>query len=203
MTFTLPPLPYAYNALEPFIDEQTMMFHHDKHHAAYVEKLNAALEKYPDLQTKSIEELLKNVNSLPEDIKVTVKNNGGGHFNHTLFWDIMTPGGSKTPVGQTKNLIEIAFGNFEAFVEKFSASAVGRFGSGWVWLVKTGDRLEITDTPNQDNPLMDKTGTPILGLDVWEHAYYIQYKWQRADYVSAWWNLVNWEKVEGNLQQAV
>ncbi len=203
MTFTLPILPYAYEALEPFIDVETMTIHHDKHHAAYVEKLNAALEKYPELQNKTIEELLKDISSLPQDIKIAVKNNGGGHFNHSLFWEIMTPGGSKEPIDQTKTLIEASFGSFEAFKEKFSTAGIGRFGSGWVWLVKSGDKLEIIDTPNQDNPLMENTGTPILALDVWEHSYYLKYKWQRGEYIKNWWNVVNWTKVEEKLPQPV
>jgi len=160
MTFILSQLPYDYNALEPYIDEQTIKIHHDKHHGVYVEKLNAALEKYSNLAAKNIEELLTDINSLPEDIRTVVKNNGGGHFNHTHFWEVMTPGGNKEPVGKTKNLIETSFGSFQAFKEKFSAAGVGRFGSGWVWLVKGGDGFEIVDTPNQDNPLMDGQEIP-------------------------------------------
>ncbi|MBX4205687.1 superoxide dismutase [Candidatus Microgenomates bacterium] len=203
MSFVLPNLPYDYNALEPYIDKETMTIHHDKHHGAYVEKLNAALEKYPEFANRSIEEILMDLQSLPEDIRVTVRNNGGGHFNHSLFWEIMSPAKNSTPVGEIKNLIDSTFVDFETFKEKFSTAGVGRFGSGWVWLVAKDHKLEILDTPNQDNPLMEAKGTPILGLDVWEHAYYLKYQNKRPDYIKEWWNLVDWEKVETNFNKIV
>lgn len=203
MTFQLPALPYAFNALEPYIDELTMTIHHDKHHGAYVDKLNAALEKYPELQSKSIEELLKDLNSLPEDIRTQVRNNGGGHFNHSFFWEVMAPNKDSQPVGVVKNAIDTSFGSFETFKEKFSAAGIGRFGSGWIWLTVDKQRLEIIDTPNQDNPIMDGKSSPILGLDVWEHSYYLRYFNKRADYINAFWNVVNWEKVEENFKKTV
>jgi len=202
MAHELPPLPYDYNALEPHIDEQTMRIHHDKHHAAYVNNLNAALEGHPELAAKSIEELLQNLDSVPENIRTAVRNNGGGHYNHTLFWEIMKPGGAKEPSGELAAAINEAFGSFEAFKEAFSKAAATRFGSGWAWLVVTKDgKLAVTSTPNQDTPIMDGD-TPILGLDVWEHAYYLKYQNRRPDYIAAWWNVVNWDEVAARYQAA-
>jgi Superoxide dismutase len=202
MAHELPPLPYDYNALEPHIDEQTMRIHHDKHHAAYVNNLNAALEGHPDLAQKSIEELLQNLDSVPENIRTAVRNNGGGHYNHTLFWEIMKPGGAKEPSGELAAAINEAFGSFEAFKEAFSKAAATRFGSGWAWLVVTKDgKLAVTSTPNQDTPVMDGD-PPILGLDVWEHAYYLKYQNRRPDYIAAWWNVVNWDEVAARYQAA-
>lgn len=195
MAFTLPPLPYDYSALEPHIDEQTMRIHHDKHHGAYVNNLNAALEPHADLQKKSVEDLLGNLDSLPEAIRTPVRNNGGGHANHTMFWEIMKPGGATEPGGALAQAMEKAFGGFSQFKEQFTKACLGRFGSGWGWL--TLDRsggLAIESTPNQDSPLMSGK-LPILGCDVWEHAYYLRYQNRRPDYVSAWWNVVNWSEV--------
>ena len=192
MAFTLPPLPYDYAALEPHIDEQTMRIHHDKHHDAYVKNLNAALESHPDLQKQSIEELIGGIDRLPEAIRTPVRNNGGGHANHTLFWEIMTPGGARDPSGELANAITSSFGGLAQFKEQFAKACAGRFGSGWAWLVNDGNGgLAIESTPNQDSPLMDGK-TPVLGCDVWEHAYYLKYQNRRPDYVSAWWNVVNW-----------
>ena len=191
MAFTLPPLPYDYNALEPHIDEQTMRIHHDKHHDTSVKNLNAALESHPDLQKKSIEELIGGLDALPEAIRTPVRNNGGGHANHTLFWEIMTPGGAKEPSGALADAITSAFGGFTQFKEQFAKACAGRFGSGWAWLVKDRSGLAIESTPNQDSPLMSGK-TPVIGCDVWEHAYYLKYQNRRPDYVSAWWNVVNW-----------
>jgi len=195
MAHQLPPLPYAYNALEPYIDERTMMIHHDKHHATYVNKLNDALANYPDLQQKSIEELLGNLDAVPEAIRTAVRNNGGGHANHTLFWEIMGPNAGGAPTGELAAAIDAAFGSFDNFKKQFSDAAANRFGSGWAWLIvdKSG-KLAVTSTPNQDTPLMEGN-TPILGLDVWEHAYYLKYQNLRPDYIAAFWNVVNWENV--------
>ncbi len=195
MPFTLPPLPYDYNALEPHIDEQTMRIHHDKHHAAYVNNLNAALEPHAALQGKSLEQLIGNIDALPEAIRGPVRNNGGGHWNHTFFWEIMAPGGAKEPGGKLAAGIEKLSGNLGAFKEAFNKAGVTRFGSGWAWLVtdKTGT-LSIESSPNQDNPLMAGK-TAILGCDVWEHAYYLKYQNRRPDYLAAWWNVVNWTEV--------
>jgi Fe-Mn family superoxide dismutase len=190
----LPPLPYDYAALEPHIDEQTMRIHHDKHHATYVNNLNAALEKHPDLQKKSVEELLRGINSVPEDIRTMVRNNGGGHANHTMFWEIMGPKGSGQPSGAIADAIKAAFGGFDQFKEQFAKAAVGRFGSGWAWLIDAGGKLVIESSANQDSPLMEGK-KPILGLDVWEHAYYLKYQNRRPDYIAAWWNVVNWDAV--------
>ncbi len=201
MAFSLPPLPYDYTALEPHIDEQTMRIHHDKHHATYVTNVNAALENQPELQGKSIEELLRDINSVPENIRTAVRNNGGGHANHTLFWEIMGPNGGGQPTGELAAAIDQAFGSFEAFKEQFAKAATTRFGSGWAWLLADGGRLEITSTQNQDNPIMEGR-TPILGLDVWEHAYYLKYQNRRPDYLAAWWNVVNWEEVSKRFEQA-
>ena len=195
MAFSLPPLPYDYNALEPHIDEQTMRIHHDKHHQAYVNNLNTALESAPALQSKSVEELLTSLDSVPESIRMAVRNNGGGHYNHTLFWEIMTPGGSATPVGALASSIDNTFKGFDAFKEQFNKAGVGRFGSGWAWLTmdKSG-ALAIESTPNQDSPV-SAGKIVILGNDVWEHAYYLKYQNRRPDYLAAWWNVVNWTEV--------
>jgi Fe-Mn family superoxide dismutase len=190
----LPPLPYDYTALEPHIDEQTMRIHHDKHHATYVNNLNGALEKHPDLQQKSIEDLLRGINSVPEDIRTVVRNNGGGHANHTMFWEIMGPKGSGQPTGAIADAIKAAFGGFDQFKEQFAKAGVGRFGSGWAWLIDAGGKLVIESSANQDSPLMEGK-KPILGLDVWEHAYYLKYQNRRPDYIAAWWNVVNWDAV--------
>lgn len=195
MPFELPPLPYDYTALEPHIDEATMHYHHDNHHNTYVTNLNNALAKHPALADKRLEDLLTNLDAVPEDIRTAVRNNGGGHWNHTFFWEIMGPGGGGEPSGELAAAITSAFGSFANFQEQFKAAALGRFGSGWAWLVadKSGS-LSITSTPNQDNPLMEGK-TAILGIDVWEHAYYLKYQFRRAAYVDAWWNTVNWSKV--------
>jgi Fe-Mn family superoxide dismutase len=195
MAFELPSLPYASNALEPHIDQQTMEIHHGKHHAAYVNNLNKALEGHADLQNKSLEELLGSINSLPQNIQTAVRNNGGGHANHSLFWQIMGPNGGGQPTGELANAINQAFGSFDAFKQQFAAAGAGRFGSGWAWLLVAPDgSLSITSTANQDSPLMEGK-QPILGLDVWEHAYYLKYQNRRPDYINAWWNVVNWEEV--------
>jgi Fe-Mn family superoxide dismutase len=195
-------LPYAYNALEPHIDEQTMHLHHDKHHAAYVTKLNGAIEKHPELGSKSAEELLRNLSALPEDVRGVIRNNGGGHVNHTMFWQLMGPGKGGNPTGAIGDAINKTFGGFDAFKEKFEAAGVNQFGSGWAWLVrtKTGE-FKITSTPNQDNPISNGE-FPVLGNDVWEHAYYLKYQNRRPDYLKAWWNVVNWDEVNKRLGQA-
>src|SRR6266436_4441090 len=195
MAFTVPPLPYPFDALEPYIDAKTMEIHHDKHHGAYVNNLNKALEGHADLQSKSIDDLLKNLDAVPESIRTTVRNNGGGHWNHALFWTLMKKGGGGEPKGDLATAIASTFGSFSAFQEKFAAAGVGRFGSGWAWLIKNkGGKLEVISTPNQDSPLMDGN-TPVLGCDVWEHAYYLNYQNRRPDYIKAWWNVVNWAEV--------
>lgn len=195
MAFTLPKLPYEFNALEPHIDARTMEIHHGKHHQAYVNNLNAAIEKHPELSDRSLEELVKNWSSLPEDIRPAVRNNGGGHYNHSMFWELMSPKGGGEPKGALADAIAKAFGDFAKFKETFTAKAVGQFGSGWGWLVKNSDGgLAVVSTPNQDNPITDGQ-TPILGVDVWEHAYYLNYQNRRPDYVAAWWNVVNWDEV--------
>ncbi|MFZ2877354.1 MAG: superoxide dismutase [Enterococcus aquimarinus] len=194
MTYQLPKLPYGYDALEPYIDVETMHIHHEKHHNAYVTNLNAAIEKHPELGSKSIEELIADIDALPEDIRTAVRNNGGGHANHTFFWEIMAPKAGGEPVGELKTAIDEAFGSFTDFKAKFKAAATTRFGSGWAWLVLKDGKLEIISTPNQDSPLMEGLA-PILGLDVWEHAYYLNYRNVRPDYVDAFWNVVNWDKV--------
>jgi Fe-Mn family superoxide dismutase len=201
MAHTLPELPYPANALEPVIDAQTMQIHHGKHHAAYVNNLNAALEKHPDLQSKTVEQLVSDLNSVPADIRAAVRNNGGGHVNHTLFWQLMKPGAGGQPSGKLADDIKATFGSFDSFKEQFAKAGATRFGSGWAWLIVTADKkLAITSTPNQDNPIMkgvaEQTGTPILGVDVWEHAYYLKYQNRRPDYLSAIWNVINWSKVE-------
>jgi superoxide dismutase, Fe-Mn family len=198
MAFTLPPLPYDFSALEPHIDAKTMEIHHDKHHQAYVNNLNAAIEKAPELASKSLDDLMKNVNSLPEAVRTAVRNNGGGHWNHSMFWQIMAPKAGGEPGGKVGDAIRKSFGDFSKFREQFAAAAAGRFGSGWAWLVNSGGKLSITSTPNQDNPLMDGQRA-ILGVDVWEHAYYLKYQNRRPDYVNAWWNVVNWGEVEKRL----
>ena len=200
MAFTLPPLPYPSDALEPHIDKTTMEIHHDKHHGTYVNNLNKALESAPDLQNKSIEEILTNFNSVPEQIKTAVRNNGGGHANHSLFWNLLSAKGGGAPTGDIEGVITSNFGSFDSFKEKFAAAATGRFGSGWAWLVKDGSgKFEITSTANQDSPLMEGK-KPILGLDVWEHAYYLKYQNRRPEYIAAWWNVVNWDEVNQQLK---
>jgi superoxide dismutase, Fe-Mn family len=195
MAFEVPALTYEYNALEPTIDEATMHLHHDKHHQAYVTNLNAAIEKHPELGSKTIEELIKDLSAIPADIQAAVRNNGGGHLNHTMFWESMGPGAGGTPTGALADAITSTFGSFDAFKEQFNDAGVKRFGSGWAWLVKdsTG-KLSIVSTANQDNPISDGL-TPILGNDVWEHAYYLNYQNRRPDYLKAWWNVVNWDAV--------
>ncbi len=194
MAFALPDLPYDFSALEPHIDAWTMELHHDRHHQTYLNNLNAAIEKHPELEGRSVESLLSDLASLPDDVRTTIRNNGGGHFNHSLFWEIMTPGGGGTPVGDLATAIDAAFGGFEPFKDTLSRAAIGQFGSGWGWLYVSGGSLVIKGFPNQDNPLMEG-GVPILGVDVWEHAYYLKYQNKRADYVAAWWNTVNWPRV--------
>ena len=196
MPFTLPTLPYAADALEPHIDKATMEIHHGKHHNAYVTNLNKALESAPELAGKSIEELLANNCAIvPEGIRTAVRNNGGGHINHSMFWTIMGPGKGGVPVGNLARAIMSAFGSVDTFKEKFGQAGATRFGSGWAWLIKSGDKVEITSTPNQDSPVMEGK-YPVMGLDVWEHAYYLKYQNRRPDYISAWWNVVNWEAIE-------
>jgi len=197
--YSLPQLPYSYDALEPYIDKMTMEIHHTKHHQGYINNLNSALEKYPEFHNLELEEILKNLNQLPEEIRTTVRNNGGGHYNHTLFWEIMKPNGGGEPKGKLKEEIEKNFGSFEEFKKLFSETAIKHFGSGWAWLVITPDKkLKVYSLLNQDNPLMNGD-IPIMGLDVWEHAYYLKYQNRRAEYVEAWWYVVNWDKIEENL----
>jgi Fe-Mn family superoxide dismutase len=199
MAFVLPELPYAFDALEPHIDARTMEIHHGKHHAAYVSNVNAALENHPELASKSLEELVANPDSLPEAIRTAVRNNGGGHYNHSLFWTVMSPNGGGAPTGELAAAIEAAFGSFDSFKDTFSKAAATRFGSGWGWLGLKGGQLTVISMPNQDAPLMAGV-TPILGIDVWEHAYYLNYQNRRADYISAWWNVVNWDEVARRYQ---
>ncbi|SET63013.1 superoxide dismutase, Fe-Mn family [Salinibacillus kushneri] len=199
--FELPELPYAYDALEPHIDKETMNIHHTKHHNTYVTKLNGALEGHADLQDKSLEDLLGNLDAVPENIRTAVRNNGGGHANHSLFWTVLSPNGGGEPKGEVAEKINAKFGSFDKFKEEFKAAATGRFGSGWAWLVVNNGDVEITSTPNQDTPLMEGK-TPILGLDVWEHAYYLKYQNKRPDYIAAFWNVVNWDEVEKRYQSA-
>ncbi|WP_243386314.1 superoxide dismutase [Bacillus kexueae] len=194
MAFELPKLPYEYDALEPHIDKETMNIHHTKHHNAYVTNLNAALEGNEELLSKSVEEVVANLDAVPEEKRTAVRNNGGGHANHTLFWTILSPNGGGAPAGELADAINAKFGSFESFKEEFSKAAATRFGSGWAWLVVNNGELEVTSTPNQDSPLMEGK-TPILGLDVWEHAYYLNYQNRRPDYISAFWNVVNWDEV--------
>jgi Fe-Mn family superoxide dismutase len=203
MAQELPPLPYPNNALEPHIDVRTMEIHHDKHHGTYVTNLNKALESAPELASKNAEEIVANLSAVPEAVRTMVRNNGGGHVNHSFFWTLLTPGGSNKPVGKLAEAINQNFGSFDEFKEKFAAAAAGRFGSGWAWLVSNGGKLEIGSTPNQDTPLMGKAvagieGKPVIGLDVWEHAYYLNYQNRRPDYVKAFWNVVNWDVAEKN-----
>ncbi|WVE36162.1 superoxide dismutase SodA [Priestia megaterium] len=194
MAYKLPELPYAYDALEPHIDKETMNIHHTKHHNTYVTNLNAAVEGKPDLESKSIEELISNLDAVPEDIRTAVRNNGGGHANHSLFWTILCPNGGGAPTGELADAIANKFGSFDQFKEEFANAAKTRFGSGWAWLVVNNGDLEVTSTPNQDSPLMEGK-TPILGLDVWEHAYYLNYQNRRPDYISAFFNVVKWDEV--------
>jgi superoxide dismutase, Fe-Mn family len=197
----VPPLPYAFDALEPHIDAKTMEIHHDKHHAAYVTNLNKALDGHPDLQGKSVEDLLRGIDSVPEAIRTAVRNQGGGHANHSLFWQIMGPQGGGTPSGDLGTAIQQAFGSFEGLKEKLNAAAAGQFGSGWGWLVVNGGKLEVIARPNQDSPLMENK-VPLLGVDVWEHAYYLKYQNRRPDYLAAWWNTVNWQAVADRYSRA-
>jgi Fe-Mn family superoxide dismutase len=201
MAHELPPLPYDYAALEPHIDTQTMRVHHDGHHGAYVKNLNAALEKHPELQKHSGIELLRNINSIPEDIRTAVRNNGGGHVNHTMFWDIMKPKGGGAPHGQIADALTGAFGNFETFKQKFMDAGIKQFGSGWVWVVSKGHQLEIISTPNQDSPWIQGY-YPVFGNDVWEHAYYLKYQNRRNEYLQAWWNVINWEAINKRLEES-
>jgi Fe-Mn family superoxide dismutase len=199
MTFKLPDLPYDFSALEPHIDTKTMGIHHDKHHQGYVNNLNAALENYPDLQKKSVMELLADLNSVPEDIRTAVRNNGGGHANHSMFWPSMSPKGGGAPSGSLGEALDEAFGSFDAFKEQFTKAGMTRFGSGWAWLATNGETLSIMSTANQDNPVSAGL-IPLLGVDVWEHAYYLNYQNRRAAYLEAWWNVVNWDYVSANLK---
>jgi superoxide dismutase, Fe-Mn family len=200
MAYQLPPLPYPNNALEPFIDAMTMEIHHDKHHGAYVTNVNKAIAGKPDLEKLSAEDLIRRIESVPADIRGPVRNNGGGHVNHSMFWRIIGPKAGGAPTGHLADAIKSTFGGLDAFKEKFEAAGLARFGSGWVWLVNNGGKLEIVSTANQDNPIMGKAvagceGNPVLGCDVWEHAYYLKYQNRRADYLKAWWNVVNWPEV--------
>ena len=204
MAFTLPQLPYAFDALEPHIDTTTMQIHHGKHHQTYVNNLNAAIEKSPGLANKSLDELMREIADVPEAVRTAVRNNGGGHWNHSMFWEIMSPNGG-APTGGVADAIQDSFGGLDKFKEQWAAAGTGRFGSGWVWLLNDGGKLSITSTPNQDNPLMDVAevkGTPILGMDVWEHAYYLKYQNRRPDYVAAFWNVINWDEVNRRLAEA-
>ena len=201
MAYELPPLPYSFDALEPHIDAKTMEIHHDKHHAAYVTNVNKAIAGKADLEKKSVEELISNLNAVPEDIRGAVRNNGGGHANHTMFWRIMGKSAGGQPSGRLADDIKGTFGSFDAFKEKFEAAGLARFGSGWVWLIVKGGKLEITSTANQDSPLMEGN-KPVLGNDVWEHAYYLKHQNKRADYLKGWWNVVNWAEVARNYDAA-
>ncbi len=203
MPFSLPSLPYGYDALEPHIDTRTMEIHHTKHHQTYVDKLNVAVEKYPELAEKNVEELVGDLDAIPEDIRTAVRNHGGGHANHSLFWLMMSPTGGGEPQGDVAQAITETFGSFDTFKEQFAAAAAGQFGSGWAWLVVDADKkLSIMSTSNQDTPL-SQGKTPLLGLDVWEHAYYLHYQNKRPDYVTAWWNVVNWEEVDKRYKAAI
>ena len=201
MAHELPALPYAHDALEPHIDAKTMGIHHGKHHQAYITNLNNAIEGNADLQTKSITELISDLSSVPESIRTAVRNNGGGHFNHSLFWNIMKPGGGGAPAGELADAIGSTFGSFDDFKDRLSKAAITRFGSGWGWLYIQDGKLEVASTPNQDSPIMDG-GKPVLGIDVWEHAYYLNYQNRRPDYVGAWWNTINWGQVAENFAKA-
>jgi len=200
MAYTLPDLPYPFDALEPHIDARTMEIHHGKHHQAYVNNLNAALEKAPEWQKKGLGEVLAQLDKVPEAVRTAVRNNGGGHWNHTAFWKLMAPKAGGAPKGDVAALMDKSFGSFDKFKEQFAAAAMGRFGSGWAWLLFEQGKLTITSTPNQDSPAMEKKAA-ILGLDVWEHAYYLKYQNRRADYIAAWWNVVSWEQVNANLKE--
>ena len=200
-TFKLPPLTYDYNALEPHIDATTMKFHHDKHHAAYVKNLNAAVTKYPELNTKTVEQLLTGLSTLPKDIQTTVRNNGGGHYNHTMYWQIMGPNGGGAPTGSIATAIKNQFGTFDTFKSQFNEAGTKLFGSGWVWLVNDRSKLKIITTPNQDSPISQGI-YPIMGNDVWEHAYYLNYQNRRPDYLAAWWNVINWTEVNRRFERA-
>jgi len=200
MALEVPPLPYAYNALEPYIDEQTMHLHHDKHHQAYVDNANAAIAKHAELQQKTAEDILKGINRVPEDVRSALRNNAGGHVNHSMFWKIMKPQGGGNPSGKIADVIK-DLGGFDAFKEKFNDAGVKRFGSGWAWLIVKGGKYEIISTANQDSPLMDGA-YPIMGNDVWEHAYYLKYQNRRAEYLKAWWNVVNWDEINKRLAEA-
>ena len=198
MAHSLPPLPYPTDALEPHIDKQTMEIHHGKHHAAYVNNLNAALEKHPELQSKSVEDLLRGINTVPEDIRTAVKNNGGGHANHSMFWQIMGPKAGGPPTGAIADAIKSSFGTFDAFKEQVGKAGAGRFGSGWAWVIDQGGKLVVESTANQDSPLMEGKKI-VFGIDVWEHAYYLKYQNRRPDYIAAWWNVVNWAEINKRL----
>jgi len=198
MAHTLPPLPYPFDALEPHIDKQTMEIHHGKHHQAYVTNLNAALDKHPDLQSKSIEDLLSNINKVPEDIRTAVRNNGGGHANHSMFWQVMGPNAGGQPTGAIADAITASFGAFDTFKDQVSKAGVGRFGSGWAWVLLQGGKLAVESSANQDSPLMEGK-TIVFGVDVWEHAYYLKYQNRRPDYIAAWWNVVNWNEINKRL----
>ena len=202
MAHALPALPYAANALEPHIDARTMEIHHGKHHQAYVTNLNAAIEKAPELAGWSLDDLCRRINDVPEAVRTAVRNNGGGHWNHSVFWQLMAPNAGGEPTGALGDAITKAFGSFATFKEQFQAAGMGRFGSGWAWLVSNNGALSIVSTPNQDNPLMDNSGTPVIGVDVWEHAYYLKYQNKRPDYLAAWWNVVNWKAAEANFAKA-
>jgi superoxide dismutase, Fe-Mn family len=199
MAHSLPPLPYPHDALEPHIDKQTMEIHHGKHHAAYVNNLNAALEKHPDLQSKSIEDLIRGSSTVPEAIRTAVRNNGGGHANHTMFWQIMGPNAGGAPSGAIADAINGSFGSFDKLKEELKKAATGRFGSGWAWVIESGGKLTVESTANQDSPLMEGK-KPVFGIDVWEHAYYLKYQNRRPDYIDAWWNVVNWAEINKRLR---
>ena len=199
MAHSLPPLPYSSDALEPHIDKQTMEIHHGKHHAAYVNNLNAALEKHPELQSKSVEDLLRGINTVPEDIRTVVRNNGGGHANHSMFWQVMGPNAGGQPKGAIADAISASFGTFDAFKEQVAKAGVGRFGSGWAWVISQGGKLVVESSANQDSPLMENKNV-VFGLDVWEHAYYLKYQNRRPDYIAAWWNVVNWDAINKRLR---
>jgi superoxide dismutase, Fe-Mn family len=198
MAHSLPPLPYAFNALEPHIDARTMEIHHGKHHQAYVTNLNAALDKHPELHSKTVEELLAGINSVPDDIRTAVRNNGGGHVNHTMFWEIMGPNGGGAPNGAIADAITSSFGSFDSLKDEFKKAAIGRFGSGWAWVINNGGKLVVESTANQDSPLMEGKNV-VFGIDVWEHAYYLNYQNRRPDYIDAWWNVVNWAAINQRL----
>ena len=199
MAHSLPPLPYPHDALEPHIDKQTMEIHHGKHHAAYVNNLNTALEKYPDLQSKSVEDLIRGLSTVPEAIRTAVRNNGGGHANHTMFWQIMGPNAGGAPTGAIADAINGSFGSFDKLKEELKKAATGRFGSGWAWVIESGGKLTVESTANQDSPSMEGK-KPVFGIDVWEHAYYLKYQNRRTDYIDAWWNVVNWAEINKRLR---